>query len=67
MNLTITILILAAAIAGFFWSMRIAARPADPLKPRMINYNLVMVLAVFIAFVMIIHLINMAGIKTGRY
>lgn len=67
MSITITILILSAAIVGFIWSMRIAARPADPLKPRLVNYNIVMVLAVFVAFIMIIHLINLAGIKTGRY
>lgn len=47
--------------------MRVAARPADPLKPRLLNYNLVMVVAAFVGLVMIVHLINLAGLKTGRY
>ena len=67
MSLTITLIILALAAVTFVVSMRIAARPADPLKPRLINYNIVMIIAVFVAFIMIVHLINLAGIKTGRY
>jgi hypothetical protein len=67
MNLTATLIVFAASAVCFFWAMRVAARPADPLKPRLINYNLVMVAAAFIGLVMLVHMINLAGFKTGRY
>lgn len=67
MTLPVTLLVLALAAGLFFWSMARAAKPADPLKPRMINYHVVMIFAVFIAFIMVVHLVNLAGVKTGRY
>lgn len=66
MNLTVTLLLLACAIAGFLAAWRIAARPADPLKPRLLSWNLVMIVSVFVAFLMIVNLVNLAGIETGR-
>ena len=67
MSLTVTLIILAIAAGVFIWSMRIAARPADPLKTRIINYNIVMIIAVFVAFLMVVHLVNLAGVETGRH
>lgn len=67
MTLTLSLIILALAAIGFLLAMRIAARPADPLKPRLVNYNIVMVIAAFIILLMFVHIINLVGVKTGRY
>lgn len=67
MDLIITLIVLAFSAIGFFVSMRIAARPADPLKPRLVSYNVIMILTVFVFILMLVHLVNLAGIKTGRY
>ena len=67
MDFIITLIVLAFSAIGFFVSMRIAARPADPLKPRLVSYNLMMILTAFVFILMLVHLVNLAGIKTGRY
>lgn len=67
MNLTVTITILLCASLAFLASWRIAARPADPLKPRLLSWNVMMILALFVMVLMIVHIINLTGIKTGRY
>ena len=67
MTLTITITILICASVAFLASWRIAARPADPLKPRLLSWNVMMILAAFVMVIMLIHIANLAGIKTGRF
>ena len=67
MSLTIAVSILICATAAFVGSWRIASRPADPLKPRLLSWNVMMIIAVFIMVLMIVHIVNLAGIKTGRY
>ena len=67
MGLTPTILIMATGLGIFLGSWRIAARPADPARPRRLNWNLMMVLGAFIMFTMLVHLVNLAGFTTGRW
>lgn len=67
MSLTVAVSILICATLAFLGSWRIAARPADPVKPRLLSWNVMMLIAVSIMFLMIVHIINLAGIKTGRY
>ncbi|MEO0754590.1 MAG: hypothetical protein AAFY85_07295 [Pseudomonadota bacterium] len=43
-----------------------ASKPWDDLKPRMIPWRLVMIFAVFFGFLAVVHLVNLAGIETGR-
>ncbi len=54
-------------IAWFALARRIAARPADPMKPPRVSWNVVMIVAVFVIFLMFVYLVNLAGFKTGRY
>jgi predicted CDP-diglyceride synthetase/phosphatidate cytidylyltransferase len=67
MTLTVALTILICASLAFLASWRIAARPADPLKPRLLSWNVMMILSFFIMVLMIIHIVNLAGIKTGRF
>ncbi|MEO0466566.1 MAG: hypothetical protein AAF216_08465 [Pseudomonadota bacterium] len=43
-----------------------AGKPWDDLKPRVIPWRLVMILAVFVGFLSVVHMVNLAGVETGR-
>lgn len=61
--LTLTALagsVLLALIAN--WK---AAQPWDDLKPRVVPWRLVMLLAAFAGILAFVHLINLAGVETG--
>ena len=67
MDWTVT-LIAAAAAAGFCalcgWR---GARPPDVHRgPRMVPWRLLMVSSAVVVLVMLVHLANLAGVKTGR-
>lgn len=67
MDLLITLLALAA-VAGFIvfcaWRDH-QPRPAGP-EPRMISWPLMMVLSSGVALMVIVHLVNLLGVKTGN-
>ena len=67
MSLIVTLAILAAclAVAGVCgWR---GARPPDLHRgPRMFPYRLVMTIAGAGALLMVVHLVNLAGLTTGR-
>lgn len=65
LHLTLILLFIAAGIAGFCgWR---GAQPPDLLRgPRMVPYRFIMVMAAAVALVMVVHLVNLAGIDTGR-
>lgn len=67
MDLVATLTALGAAAAiGLFSAWR-GAQPPDLLRgPRMIPYRFIMVLAAAVCLVMVVHLVNLAGIETGR-
>lgn len=67
MSLTVAASVLFCATLAFLGSWRIASKPADPLKPRLLSWNVMMIIAVFIMVLMIVHIANLAGFKTGRY
>jgi hypothetical protein len=51
---------------GLFAAWR-GARPPNPLKgPRMIPWRFLMLLSASLATLMIVHLVNLAGMVTGR-
>jgi hypothetical protein len=64
--MSITLGVLGGAIALYVLASRHDARPADPLKPRLIPWKLVIIALGFIAFVALIHLVNLFGIDTGK-
>lgn len=67
MSLTATLILLTCAVAvGLFCAWR-GAQPPDLLRgPRMVPYRLIMVLAAAVVLVAVVHLVNLAGIETGR-
>lgn len=65
MNLTTTLVILALAVATFAYGSWRAAKPADPLNPRLIPWRPVILVAGLVALLMLAHLVNMFGFETG--
>ena len=65
-DLVITFFVLAFAGGLFALASHRAARPADPLKPRLVPWRPIILASGFAALLAIVHLINLAGIQTGR-
>ena len=63
--LTLALTALFAGLAVFAgWR---GARPPDPHRgPRLAPWRFIMLLATALAILMIVHLVNMAGVRTGR-
>lgn len=58
-NLTITLIILAAEIALFIVCLIRIRRPVDPLRPRLIPYNVIMILLTVAIFATLAHVISL--------
>lgn len=65
MNLPATLTVLAVSVALFAYGSWRSAQPADPLNPRMIPWRPVMIFAGVAALLMLVHLVNLAGVETG--
>ncbi len=65
MSLTVTLSILIPAVLIFALASWRSARPADPLKPRLIPWRPIMIFAGAIALLMLVHVVNTLGIETG--
>ncbi|MDZ4776033.1 MAG: hypothetical protein SGJ23_04515 [Alphaproteobacteria bacterium] len=65
MSLTVTLAILIPAALLFAFGSWKSAQPADPLKPRLIPWRPVMIIAAVVALVMLVHVVNTFGIETG--
>ena len=62
MSMTLTLSLLAAAlIVGGFAGWR-GARPSDFLKPRMVPWRFIMLLAGALAFLLVIHVGTLLGV-----
>lgn len=61
--LTLAGIVVSAGIAGFC-SWR-ASLPRDDLKPKMLPWRFLMILAAFVTMLMLVHLINVLGYETG--
>lgn len=57
-ELTITLLVLAAEVALFVICLVQARRPVDPLRPRMLPYNVIMILLAVAFFATVAHLVS---------
>jgi hypothetical protein len=57
---TETLIILAAALAAFAWANRVARRPVDLARPRLVPLVPVMAVALVAAILMLAHLITLA-------
>jgi hypothetical protein len=66
MNLPITLLVLLACVgvtAGCGW---MGARPKDYSKPRMIPWQLLMLVGAVAVLIVAVHLVNVLGFTTGQ-
>jgi hypothetical protein len=59
MNLTATLVLLTLTVAIFGYSNYRARQPAQPLKVRMINYNLVMIFSVIVTLLLLSHVVTL--------
>jgi hypothetical protein len=65
-NFIVTVLILLAALGLVARMVIVEKRPRTSINPRLIPTTPVIVIGGFIAFLALIHLINLAGVHTGR-
>lgn len=65
-DLLITLSVLAGCVGLFALASNRASKPADPLNPRLIPWRPIIVASGFAALIAIVHLVNLAGIETGR-
>jgi hypothetical protein len=67
MRLTLTICLLGASAALALFAGWRGARPPDPSRgPRLAPWSLLMTLAACAAVVLLVHLLNLVGLQTGR-
>ncbi len=65
MDLTTTLIILALAVGVYAYGSWRAAKPADPLNPRLIPWRPIILIAGVVGLLMIVHLVNLIGFTTG--
>lgn len=58
-SLIVTLLVFAAELAAFIFCLVRARQPIDPLKPRLIPYNLVMIFLAVAMFATAAHAISL--------
>ena len=66
MNPTTTLVILALAVGLYAYGSWRAAKPADPLNPRLIPWRPVILVAGVVGLLMLVHLVNLIGFDTGK-
>ncbi len=67
MTLSVTLGLIAAFLAIAVFAGWRGAQPPDPLKGvRMAPYRLIMVTAAAAVLILLVHLVNLLGVKTGR-
>ncbi|MGE3876224.1 MAG: hypothetical protein AB7F74_24985 [Parvibaculaceae bacterium] len=63
----LTLLVLALALAVIVRMIVLEKRPRNDLNPRLIPTTPVLIASGFIALLALVHLINLAGLHTGRF
>ena len=66
MDWSATLVILALSLGGFGFSSWRASRPAEFGKVRLIPWTALSLICGVIALFMLVHVVNLAGIKTGN-
>jgi hypothetical protein len=59
MNLPVTLGLLAVTFGLFGYSNYRARQPAQPLKVRMVNYNLVMIFSIIVSLLLLSHVVTL--------
>ena len=62
----LTALILVAALSAIVWMIILEKRPRTDLNPRLVPTTTILFIRGFIALLALIHLVNLAGLHTGR-
>jgi hypothetical protein len=65
MDMTTTLILMAAMAGVFGIGSWIAARPADPLNPRLIPWRPIILVAGVVGLILAAHLVNLLGFSTG--
>jgi hypothetical protein len=67
MSLSLTLILAAAFLAVAVLAAWRGARPPNPLRgPRLMPWRLTMLTSAAFALLMIVHLVNLLGVTTGR-
>ena len=67
MTLTLTSILAALFLGTALLAAWRGARPPNPLKgPRMVPWRLLMLTSFALAMLMLVHVLNLAGVATGR-
>jgi len=67
MTLSVTLGLIAVFVAIAVFAGWRGAQPPDPLKGvRMAPYRLIMLTAAAAVLILLVHLVNLLGVKTGR-
>lgn len=67
LDMIITLSALAACVGLFAYGRAVAARPADLTKVRMIPWNAVLIGLGFVILILLVHLVNLMGVRTGQH
>ncbi len=65
MTLPVTLAALAGFVALFAYCSWRAGRPADLLRPRLLPWRTLVLVAGVAALLMAVHLVNLLGVRTG--
>jgi hypothetical protein len=63
----LTGLVLVAALSALVWMIILEKRPRTDLNPRLMPTTTILLVSGFIALLAFIHLVNLAGLHTGRF
>jgi Mn2+/Fe2+ NRAMP family transporter len=67
MNMTVTLALMAAGVAATVGCGWMGARPKDYLKPRVVPWQLLMLVGAVFVLVMLIHLLTLFGMNTSHH
>jgi hypothetical protein len=65
-TLAVTLTLLAASLAAAGYFIWLERRPPEPGKVRLLPTTPLIFLAILVAVVMLVHLVNLMGVHTGR-
>lgn len=63
----LTLVVLVAALALIAGMVMLERRPRNDLNPRLIPTTPILIASGFIAILALVHLVNLAGLHTGRF
>jgi len=66
MSMPLTIALLVLSVAVSILARFMSNRPVQPGRARLVPWNVILIFAGAFAILMVAHLVNLAGIETGR-